>query len=210
MKSTLAAVAVGLSAAVATATPLPIGGTVTPLNYYPTSVNAATVVQPLVASNFSSANFSGTLLSGVVTNDLNNPFGANFLTFVYFIINGAGSTDSLGRFTVNGFGTFGTDVGMDPFGIGGGLIDAFENNRSNSGDELGWSFLNAGVFDQVGPGQQSSYFVVHTNATTFNWSTAAIIDGNIAEANAWAPLPTPGAGAALAMGLLASARRRTR
>ena len=137
-----------------------------------------------------------------VTNAADNPFGPNALTFVYLVQNNAVSADALGRLSVNGFTGFNTDVGMDPFGIGQGLIDCFENTRTADGESLGWSFLNLpGVFQQVAPGQSSSYFVVHTNATQYNWSTAAVIDGAIANANAWAPLPTPGAGALLGLGL---------
>ncbi|MFT3686675.1 MAG: hypothetical protein QM783_17440 [Phycisphaerales bacterium] len=199
-------------AAAASATPLLPGGSVSPLTYYTNTLNTVVPVQPATFAPFASANFSGTLVSWVFANAADNPYGPGHLTFVYQVRNDATSTDSLGRLSVNGYSTFGTDVGMDPVGVGLGLIDAFENTRSADGGTLGWSFLNlppAG-FQQVGAGQQSSFFVVHTDATQYFWSTAAVIDGAIANTNAWAPLPTPGAGALLSLGLLASARRRTR
>lgn len=208
-KYAFVAFAAGLTAA-ASATPLPPNGFITPLSYYPNTLNTGvTVLEPITDSPFTSANFSGFLRSWVFTGAPDNPYGPSRLTFVYQIYNtSAPGADSFGRFAVNGYGSFGTDVGMDPLGIGGGYIDAYSVDRSADGGTLGWTFLNTGAFSQVGPGQVSSFFVVHTDATQYAWSNAAVIDGAVANANAWAPVPTPGAGALLGVGLVAVARRR--
>lgn len=206
MKNFAFIAAIGVVAGSALATPLPIGGTVSPVGTFPHTVDLDTIVQPLTPSTFSCSVFSGTLYSGIVLNSADNPFGPGHLTFVYYAHSDSTSVHSIGRFTVIGFGSFGTDVGIDPLSSPAQL-NAFENNRPIA-NELGWSFLNAPPLSQIGPGADSSYFVVHTDATTYSWSDASLIDGDIATAHAWAPVPTPGTGALLGLGTLAAFRRR--
>lgn len=208
MKNIAFVVATGLTAAAVSASPLLPGGSLSPVPVNGVTVNGGLALTPYTPSTFSSANFSGTLLSLVANNDPGNPWGLNALTFVYVVFNDTTSADDIGRFTVNGFTGFLTDAGVDPVIAPNTYVEAFEVNRSGDGLTIGWTFLDVGAFDQVGPGTQSNYFIVRTNATSYYWSDASVIDGAIATANAWAPLPTPGAGALLGLGALASLRRR--
>ena len=208
MKNIAFVVATSLVAAAAYATPLLPGSNVQPVNVFPNSIDTATQVGSYLFSPFSSPGglYSGSLTSGVFINMPDNPYGAGFLSFVYQILNDAGSQNSLGRFTINGYSGFGTDVGFDP-NYGG--INAFEATRQPDGSSIGFSFLAAPVGPGlVGPGTYSLGFVVHTNATLYTISPASVIDGDIAPTSAYSPVPTPGAGALLGLGTLAAFRRR--
>jgi hypothetical protein len=203
-------VTVALVTAAASAAPLLPSGSVSPIPVYGTSLLVATPVTGTFISAFNSpsGNYSGTLNSQVFTNCADNPFGAGFLTFAFALVNNGTSTDSLGRFTVNGFGTFSIDSGSDPFSNAPGFTDAFENNRQADGDSVGWTFADLGPYSRLAPGTNSRIFVLHTNATTYSLNAASVIDGDIAIAQAYAPLPTPGAASLLGLGAVAAFRRR--
>lgn len=209
MKNVAFIVATGLTAAIACATPLLPGSSVQPLTNYANSINTATVAAPFMSVPFVSPGllYSGTLNSQVFVNMPDNPYGAGFLSFAYQLTNDAGSQNTLGRFTINGYTGFNTDVGNDPGYLS--IVAAYEATRQADGSSIGFTFLNAPVGSGlVAPGTFSYVFVVHTNATLFTISPAAVIDGDIAVATAYSPLPTPGAGALLALGAVASFRRR--
>ncbi|HZW06121.1 MAG TPA: hypothetical protein VFF65_03275 [Phycisphaerales bacterium] len=210
MKIATFVVTTALVAAAATATPLLPGGSVSPIPVYGTSLNAATPVSPTFTSNFTSpgGNYTGELRSGVFTNCADNPFGLGFLTFAYVLLNDPLSNDALGRFTVNGFGSTSIDSGSEPLTSPPGFTDAFENTRQADGDSVGWTFVDLAAYTRLMPGGTSRIFVLHTNATTYGLNAASVIDGDIAVAQAYAPLPTPGAAALLGLGGLAIARRR--
>jgi hypothetical protein len=197
-------------AAAAHAAPLLPGGSVSPIPVYGTTLNASTPVSTVNTSVFTSpsGNFSGELRSQVVTNAADNPFGAGFLSFAYVLINNQTSNDSLGRFTVNGFGSFLIDSGSETLTGVPGFTDAFESTRQVDGDSVGWTFADLGTYSRLLPGGTSRIFVLHTNATTFSLNAASVIDGDIASATAWAPLPTPGAASLLGLGAVAAFRRR--
>lgn len=209
MKMIAMTFAAALVASAASASPLLPGGSVSPIPVYANTLNAATLVSATNTSNFASPGglYTGTLYSQVFTNCVDNPYGLSALSFVYILVNDTTSVNSLGRFTVNGFGSYLTDSGSDPFSSPT-QTDAFESTRQSDGDSLGWSFINAGPYSRMNPGAISRYFVVHTNATTYSLNAASVIDGDIATATAWAPVPTPGAGALLGLGTLAAMRRR--
>ena len=209
MKLAAFTVAAAIVASAATASPLLPGGSVSPI---PTFANSMLTATPVTATNsyaFTSPGglYSGLLTSQVFTNCADNPFGPNAYSFLYVISNDALSANSIGRFTVNGYGLVPTDVGMDPF-VPFALTQAFENTRQADGDSLGWSFVDLPTFGRLTPGSISRAFVVHTPATTYYLNDASVIDGDIAVAQAYAPLPTPGAGALLGLGTLAAFRRR--
>lgn len=209
MNTTIFALSTAVLVSAAAASPLLPGGSVSPVPVYPNTVNAATLVAGPLNSPFSSANFGGVMLSLVVTNCADNPYGLNALTFVYGFYNSDTSADAIGRLTVNGYTGFNTDVGIDPFSATLPAAQTpFEATRQADGSSVGWTWLNAGPFNQVGPSQSSPYLVVHTNATAYTTSTASLIDGAIATADTYAPLPTPGAAALLGLGSLAAFRRR--
>jgi MYXO-CTERM domain-containing protein len=210
MKNIAFVVATGLTAAIACATPLLPGSNVQPLAMYPNSVDVATPASPFLNVPFTSPGllYSGNLISRVFINMPDNPYGAGFLSFGYQIFNDGTSGHSLGRFTINGYTGFSTDVGFDPNYLGG-TVAAFEATRQADGSSIGFTFLNAPVgAGLIAPGTFSHVFVVHTNATQYTISPASVINGDIAVASAYSPLPTPGAGALLALGAVASLRRR--
>jgi MYXO-CTERM domain-containing protein len=211
MKNIAFVVATGLTAAIACATPLLPGSNVQPLTTYANTVNSATQVGGFLFSNFTSPGglYSGHLTSAVFINMPDNPYGAGFLSFAYQLVNDSTSSHSLGRFTITGYTGFNTDVGNDPFYATGTNVAGFEATRQADGSSIGFTFLAAPVGGGlVTPGVNSYVFVVHTNATLFTISPASVIDGDIANAEAYSPLPTPGAGALLALGAVASLRRR--
>jgi len=208
MNLLVAAALPGVVVSAALAAPLLPGWSVSPVPVYPNSIFAATPASPYLSSPFVAAPlFAGTLNSQVFVNMPDNPYGPGFLSFAYQVTNNAGSANSLGRFTINGYTGFQTDVGSDPASLPA-FIDAFEATRQADGSSVGFTFINAGPYTQVGPNQNSRIFVVHTNATQWQILPASVIDGAIATADAYAPLPTPGAGAALGLGALAALRRR--
>jgi hypothetical protein len=204
-----------LVAAAASASPLLPGGVT-----FPASPEVDGAVGPLVqvatlTSNFNDVNnnYTGSVISTVYTNDPTNPFGPNAYTFTYIVNNDATSTDGLGRFTALGFAGLLTDVSFCPlFPLIG--TAPFQQDRQVS-DEIGWSFANipiAGGFpsSQILPGTNSYMLVVQVPVDFYHVSTGNVIDGSIATMEILAPIPTPSAGALIGLGLLASARRRTR
>jgi hypothetical protein len=178
---------------------------------FPDGLVGVLVGGPLV-SNFVDVNgfYSGSVTSRVYTADPTNPFGMNAYTFVYEIHNNAVSVNSLGRFTALGFGGLATDVSYNPV-FPPGSITPYQQDRDNTGSVIGWSFGNIPVPGGMGPlvpGGTSSLLVVQVPVNTIVVSTGNVIDGSIATMDILAPVPTPGAGALLGIGLLASARRR--
>lgn len=211
MKSVMIATVAGLAVSSAFASPLLPGGSVSPIPVYTNSLLTATLVAPYLQMPFSSGGlFAGTLNMAVFTNMPDNPYGSTFLSFAYQLSNDASSSNSLGRFTVNGYSGFLTDVGTDGDAVYNtpAYLAGFEATRQSDGSSIGFSFLNGGGFSQIGPGGFSRVFIVHTNATAWTMSPASVIDGDIATTEAYSPVPTPGAGALLGMGLIAAGRRR--
>lgn len=210
MKSFAFVTVAALVASAASATPLLPGGSVSPIPVYATPFTSWTPVSSVNVSVFNSpsGNFSGELRSQVFTNSPDNPYGAGFLTFAYILQNYAGSNNALGRFTVNGFAGYLIDSGTDPLTANPSYVDAFESTRQFNGDSVGWTFSDLGPYTRLQPGTSSRLFILHTNATLFDLNAASVIDGDIASATAWAPVPTPGAGALLGLGTLAALRRR--
>ncbi|HYD01666.1 MAG TPA: hypothetical protein VEB22_10610, partial [Phycisphaerales bacterium] len=92
------AVTAALPGAVASATPLDLGGSVSPLPYYLNSLGSATLVAPPLIVPFASANFSGSLGSLVVIDAPDNPYAVDrpgCITFIYQIQNDGFSTDAI-------------------------------------------------------------------------------------------------------------------
>jgi hypothetical protein len=58
------------------------------------------------------------------------------------------------------------------------------------------------------PGLTSALLVVQTNAPAFTRAVASVIDGSIAQATTFAPVPEPATLSLLALGGLLLARRR--
>jgi hypothetical protein len=159
-----------------------------------------------VTSPFSSTAIDGTLVSEVVSGDTSNPFGPGALTFTYKLTMAGSSTDDVTRVTVSSYGTTTTDVTYNP--AGGGVAPS-DFSRSSSGSVLrfNWDAL------AIPPASAGALIVVQTNATSWDDTTAAVIDGTSVNVPSLAPMAIPEPGAA-AMALVGAggllARRHPR
>jgi hypothetical protein len=155
---------------------------------------------------FASATFSGSLGSQVYNNDASNPFGPNALTFVYQLIENAGSPDPIDRLTVSSFTGFQTDVSFTPVP---GPTAPSTVSRSLNGSVVGFEFNQPG-FPLTGV---ATPVVIQTNATNWAPTLASLIDGSATSVASLAPsaiIPEPATMALLAgaLALLASPRRQ--
>lgn len=168
--------------------PGPVGGTV---------VASQTV-------NYTTATYSGTLTSTVVSGDTSNPLGG--LTFTYQISNNTTSAHAITRLAVNGFSGFSTDMS---FNNGSGTIAPTLNDRDAGGNVIGFTYIGAPIGGgTIIPGATSNLMVVQTNAAGFRPTLGNVIDGSIAVVDTYAPVVIPepaSATALLAAGLI---RRR--
>lgn len=162
-----------------------------------------------ITSSFSSSLHSGTITTTVYTNDTLNPLGG--LTFVYRVSVDSSSNSALNRVTLNGFGTSQTDASWFSLLATPTANQPIAADR-DSADVVGFSFLPLlPTYNRLNPGSFSADLVVQTNAMTFNSSIASMIGGNVSQAAIYAPfnvIPTPGASALTAAGLVLVARRR--
>jgi len=156
---------------------------------------------------FTSPTISGSLRSEVWTNDASNPFGANSLTFVYQLINGASSIDAIDRMTVSSFDSLATDASFTPVP---GPTAPSKISRSQNGAVVGFEFAVPGF--PLTPNAVATPLVVQTNSTTWAPTLASLIDGSAVSVVSVAPvgIPEPTSFCLIvgALALLASARHR--
>jgi hypothetical protein len=126
------------------------------------------------------------------------------LDFVYEVGNDPGSTDSYTELSITPFGTFTTNVGYEQTGVDPSGADRLGNNI------VDWYFTG------IGPGANSDYLVVQTNALSYKMGSGEVIDDGSAGASATVPfgvgagMPEPGSAtlAIAACGLILRRRRQ--
>ena len=198
----VAACAFLLAVAPAGATPITAGQSITAVGENQ-PVGGTLVGGTGTALGFTSATFSGTLTSSVITGDTSNPYGG--LTFTYLLSNDSISPDAIERITVNSFAGFQTDVSFLSPGPG---VQPTVSDRSASGNTMGFSFVGPplSVLGTVSPGQSGALLVVQTDATYYAMTTAQVIDGSVATVASYGPvmlIPEPSTLVLAGCGLLA-------
>ncbi len=165
---------------------------------------------------FSSATFSGTLTTTVISGDASNPYGG--LTFTYLLSNDLASSHAIERLTINGYSGFLVEANyLTPTGD---QIPTLFDRSTGAGDTIGESFINPisslpGFGNGVlSPGASSVLLVLQTDAVEYQLSTANVINGSVATVTTYAPvalIPEPSSIVLAALGVLGLAcwvRRR--
>jgi hypothetical protein len=157
---------------------------------------------------FATANYTGSLISTVITGDTSNPLGG--LTFTYQLVNDAGSANALTRLTVNGFNGFFTDLS---YKLGTGGLAPTSNDRDGSSAVIGFSFTGAPLgAGTLSAGTTSELLVVQTNAQSYQTRIANVSNGAVSPVNAFGPAsvtsPEPATLATLIGGATLLRRRR--
>lgn len=178
-----------------------------------TSLGTFTLLDSM-SSAFVAANptaFSGVLDTWVLSNNTDNPLGG--LSFVYRVTNSQASNDAIHRVAINGYSGLEVQAGYLESGATptGGVIGALGvtptlvDRGIAPGDNTGFSFLAGTVsgltFNAINPGEASSYLLLYTNNTTYSPSMASVIDGSVASAATFAPVPEPETYAMMMAGL---------
>jgi hypothetical protein len=180
-----AAVLAGIVSHASAAILTPGNSIFTPGEADPTGGAVVANIGPLTLS---SANYTGTLQSTVISGDPSNPFPGG-LTFIYQLHNNATSVNDLERFTIPGFAGFSTDVSYQT----GSGVPSTATSRDSGGDVMGYDFISAPVGSgALHPGQTSDWMVIQTNATTITNVQASVIDGTVTNVNSLAPSPAAG------------------
>ncbi len=140
---------------------------------------------------FSSATFSGTLTTTVISGDTSNPYGG--LTFTYLLTNDLASTHAIERLTINGYSGFLVEANYQT--PASDQIPTLFDRSTGAGDTIGESFYNPIIAlpgfgnGVLSPGATSALFVLQTNAQDYQLSTANVIDGSVASVATFAPVP---------------------
>jgi hypothetical protein len=152
------------------------------------------VVAGPLSSPFIAPTFTGTLTSEVIAGDPSNGLGG--LTFVYALSNNPLSPDAIERLTINSYSGFTIDASYQAPAIG--QVPTLIDRSAAPGDVVGFSFINPipaiPGFGQgvLAPGASSALLVLQTNAAFSHLTVASVIDGNVANASAYAPvIPEP-------------------
>jgi hypothetical protein len=160
--------------------------------------------------------FTGNLVSSVWSGDAANPLGG--LTFTYRLSNDGTSLDSIGEMNLTSFTGFGTDVSMLAGSLGLAPLVANRPALPGPGSKVEFLFKTpiGGVpnfTDNLAPGVSSVLLVIQTDAPSYTFGNAAIINGGVANAETFAPsviIPEPTAFSLALLGLvgLGLARRK--
>ena len=199
----LAAAVVVLFASRAAATPLAAGTSIHAVGE--NDPTGGTLIAGGTPLSFTSATFSGTLTTDVISGDPSNPYGG--LTFTYLLSNDSVSPDQIERLTINSFAGFQTDVSYQTPAIGT-IPDI--SDRSGSGNTMGFSF-NGPPVSMLGtllPGHSSALLVIQTDATHYTSTTANVIDGSVTSVATYGPIamiPEPSSMVLAGLGFVALA-----
>jgi len=134
----------------------------------------------------------GSLTSTVDVNDPSNPYyspsSPGELTFIFQIVDAAGSSSSLQTLSLNGFTGFSIDASY--ISAAGETAPVLISRPDSGGvDVVKFSFSPS----SFGPGTTSTELVLHTNATQYTTSTAAVNGTGPLQGNAptFQPVPEP-------------------
>lgn len=168
-------------------------------------VGGTSVVQ---SQPFATANYTGTLISTVITGDTSNALGG--LTFTYQLVNDPTSANALTRLTINGFTGYSTDLS---YKLGTGGLAPTSNDRDASSSVIGFSFTGQPLgLGTLSAGTTSELLVVQTNAQSYQTRIANVSNGAVSPVNAFGPAsvtsPEPATLAALVIGGTLLRRRR--
>ena len=144
-----------------------------------------------LASPFATTNYSGSVVSTVLSGDSTNKLGG--LTFTYLLSNNPASVNVLERLSVLGFAGLTVDVSYNPILPPGGVAPSVMDRSFGSGDTIGWQFVGpplspAGYLD---PGDTSYLLVVQTSVKDYTRGVANVIDGVSTSVAALVPVPEP-------------------
>jgi len=141
-----------------------------------------------LASSFVSSpapsRFSGTLTTIVFDNDPNNALGG--LTFLYILANSVTSIDDIHRLTLVDWAAS-TQTRVDnAANVNIGFVPANYVDRSANGDNIGFLWQNQA--GRLMPGTFGSV-LIQTSLQDYRLSDAFVIDGGVAHARTFAPVP---------------------
>jgi hypothetical protein len=160
------------------ATILPPGGSVVPSRTASPFGAALAVDSGAVPfASVDGSSFTGTLRTQVYMHDANNPFGLNFMTFVFVLADDG--PDALERLVTIDFPLdYQIDVAFSD--LIPGVIPATVDRSTVSANRarvIGWNWPASSA---LGAQQQSPLLVIHTSAPYFVPTLASVIDGSVA------------------------------
>jgi len=131
--------------------------------------------------------------SGVLTTTVFAGGALGGLTFEYNLANNPNSIDPLTRMTVIGWATSPLAAADNGFGTPGVLADYADRiSGASNGDTIGftWGSVFGPFFTDIKAGQNATVYL-YTPLKNFAKNNAQVIDGGVAIADTFAPVPEP-------------------
>jgi hypothetical protein len=148
-----------------------------------TSVALPGTVLATQTQSFTGANYTGKLVSTIISGDGTNPNGG--LTFTYQLSNDATSTGFLDGLQLPGFTGFLTSVGQQGSGIS--FFNVFRGLPGLGIDGPGVVDFRWAISNPIDPTENSQLLVIHTDATNWLDTSGRIIDGSFAAVQTYGP-----------------------